>query len=148
LKTGKIILYDEPTVPEIQLQRLKKFLTEIFPVEIETRGNIFQGSSNNISEKIAGCRIFDLKKPFKKHSPSIENVRIELENKDMSEREEMTLYDGFEFQKTITEFIPMNENNKYTLHIIFTNKLTCTFDDNDFRYHARASIQRLFQQQV
>ena len=24
--------------------------------------------------------------------------------------------------------------------IIFTNKLTCTFDENDFRYHARALI--------
>jgi len=140
LKTGKIILYDEPTVPEIQLQRLKKFLTEIFPVEIETRGNIFQGSSNNISKKIAGCRIFDLKKPFKKHSPSIEDVQIELENKDMSEREEMTLYDGFEFHNAITELIPMNENIRGTLHIIFTNKLTCTFDESDFRYHARALI--------
>ena len=140
MKTGKIILYDEPTVPEIQLQRLKKFLTEIFPVEIETRGNIFQGSSNNISKKIAGCRIFDLKKPFKKHSPSIEDVQIELENKDMSEREEMTLYDGFEFHNAITELIPMNENIRGTLHIIFTNKLTCTFDESDFRYHARALI--------
>ena len=27
-----------------------------------------------------------------------------------------------------------------TLHIIFTTKLTCTFDENDFRYHARALI--------
>jgi hypothetical protein len=26
------------------------------------------------------------------------------------------------------------------LHIIFTNKLTCTFDENDFRYHARALV--------
>ncbi len=140
MKTSKIILYDEPTVPEIQLQRLKKFLTETFPVEIETRGNIFQGLSKEISEKIAGCRIFDLKKPFKKHAPSIEDLRIELENKDMSEREEMTLYDGFEFHNAITELIPMNENMRDTLHIIFTNKLTCTFDESDFRYHARALI--------
>ncbi|MEK0338395.1 MAG: hypothetical protein QQN41_13275, partial [Nitrosopumilus sp.] len=110
MKISKFILYDEPTVPEIQLQRLKKFLTEIFPVEIEIRENIFQGSSEDISKKIAGCRIFDLKKPFEEHSPSIEDIQIELENKDMSDREEMTLYDGFEFHNTITELIPMNEN--------------------------------------
>ncbi len=72
MKTSKIILYDEPTVPEIQLERLKKFLTETFPVEIETRENIFQGLSKDISEKISGCRIFDLKKKFEKHSTSIE----------------------------------------------------------------------------
>jgi len=140
LKTSKIILYDEPTVPEIQLKRLEKFLRETFPAEIEIRENIFQCTNENISTKIAGCRIFNLKKPFEKHDPSKEDMQIEKENKDMSEREEMTLYDGFEFHKTITELIPINENNRDTLHIIFTNKLTCTFDENDFRYHARALI--------
>ena len=140
MKTCKIILYNEPTVPEIQLERLEKFLKETFPVEIETRENIIQGSNEDMFEKIAGCRIFDLKKPFEKHNPSDEDMRLEKENKDMSEREEMTLYDGFEFHKVITELIPINENNIDTLHIIFTNKLTCTFDENDFRYHARALI--------
>jgi len=140
LKTCKIILYDEPTVPEIQLERLEKFIREIFTIEIETRKNIFQYSSKNISEKIASCRIFDLKKRFEKHNPSAESIQLEKENKDMSKRDEMILYDGFEFHKAITELIPINENKINTLHIIFTNKLTCTFDENDFRYHARALI--------
>ena len=67
MKTCKIILYDEPTVPEIRLERLEKFIREIFTIEVETRENIFQYSSENISEKIAGCRIFDLKKPFEEY---------------------------------------------------------------------------------
>ena len=50
------------------------------------------------------------------------------------------MYDGFEFHKVISEFISNNDNRIDTLHIIFTNKLTCTFDENDFRYHARAII--------
>jgi len=140
LKTSKIILYDEPTVPEIQLERLEKFLKKTFPVEIEMRENFFQCKNNNFFEKIASSRIFDLKKQFEKHNPSAEDIEIEKENKDMSSKEEMTLYDGFEFQKTISEVIPMNEDTKGSLHIIFTNKLTCTFDENDFRYHARALI--------
>ena len=49
----------------------------------------------------------------------------------------MTLYDGFELQNIISENISITDN---TLHIIFTNKLTVTFDDEDFRYHARALI--------
>jgi hypothetical protein len=140
VKTCKIILYDEPTVPEIQLERLKKFLKETFSIEIEIRENMFQHMNENISKKIAGCRIFDLKKPFEKHVPLAEDIQLEMENKDMSEKEEMTLYDGFEFHSVITELIPINENKMNTLHIIFTNKLTCTFDENDFRYHARAII--------
>ncbi len=140
MKTSKIILYDEPTVPEIQLKRLEKFLKKTFSIEIETRENIFQYMNENISKKIAGCKIFDLKKPFEKHNPAAEDIQIEKENRDMSQREEMTLYDGFEFHSVITELIPINENKMNTLHIIFTNKLTCTFDENDFRYHARAII--------
>jgi len=140
LKTSKIILYDEPTVPQIQLQKLKKFITDTFPVKIEVRKNFFHNLEASDYEKIASVRIFDLKKPFKKHNPSTEEIQIEIENKDMSNKEEMILYDGFEFQKIASELISGNESKEETLHIIFTNKLTCTFDENDFRYHARALI--------
>jgi hypothetical protein len=52
----------------------------------------------------------------------------------------MALYDGIELSKIIKELIPKTEGNQDTLHIIFTNKLTCTFDQNDFKYHARTWI--------
>jgi hypothetical protein len=108
---------------------------------MELRGNFFESSDEKIFEKIANTRIFDLKKQFKKHTPSINDIQIEKENRDMSdEEEEMPLYDGFELQKTIAEFIPINETVDSVLHVVFTNKTTCTFDDDDFRYHARALI--------
>jgi len=137
VKISKIILYDEPTVPEIQLKGIKKFIENIFQIEIELRKNFFESVNEKIFAKIATTRIFDLKKEFKKHIPSLEEIEIERENKDMSEKETMTLYDGFELQNIMTEFIPINEN---TLHIVLTNKLTATFDKDDFRYHARALI--------
>ena len=140
MKSCKIILYDEPTVPEIQLEKLQKFLTDTFPAKIEIRENFFHNSNENMHVGIASSRIFDLKKQFKRHMPSTEEIQIETQNKDMSNKEEMTLYDGFEFQKIISECIPIDENNQEVLHVIFTNKLTCTFDENDFRYHARALI--------
>ncbi len=140
MKTCKIILYDEPTVPQIQLKKLEKFITDTFSVKIEIRENFFHNSNESIYEKIASTRIFDLKKPFKIQSPSTEEIQLEIQNKDTSNSEEMILYDGFEFQKTVSEFIPTDENKEDVLHIIFTNKLTCTFDEKDFRYHARALI--------
>ena len=140
MKTSKIILYDEPTVPEIQLKKLAKFIVDIFPVEIETRDNFFQNSNQKIFKKIASARVFDLKKPFKIHVPITDEIQTEVQNKDVSNREEMNLYDGFELQKIASEYISKEENQIDTLHIIFTNKLTCTFDESDFRYHARAMI--------
>ena len=86
MKISKIILYNEPSVPEINIKRAKKF---------------------------------NLKKPFQKHTPSIEDILIESENKDMSNKEEMTLYDGIELNKIMREVIPVAENTLNTLHIIF-----------------------------
>ncbi len=42
MKISKIVLYDEPTVPEIQVKKLERFLKETFPVEIEIRVNFFK----------------------------------------------------------------------------------------------------------
>lgn len=65
MKTRKIILYNEPEVLEIQLERLKKFLRETFSVEIEIRKSIFQCINKDMSENIASCRVFNLKNHLK-----------------------------------------------------------------------------------
>ena len=140
MKISKIILYNEPSVPEMNIKRAKKFLLEVFGIDIQIKENIFQNLNEKTCEKIASARIFNLKKSYKKHTPSIKEILIELENKDMSNKQEMTLYDGVELNKIVKEIIPKAENTLNTLHIIFTNKLTCTFDENDFRYHARAWV--------
>ena len=140
MKISKIILYNEPSVPEINIKRAKKFLLEAFGIDIQIKENIFQNLNEKTCEKIASTRIFNLKKSYEKHTPSIKEISIELENKDMSNKQEMTLYDGIELNKIVTELIPIAENTVNTLHIIFTNKLTCTFDENDLRYHARAWV--------
>ncbi|MCV0431704.1 DUF6775 family putative metallopeptidase [Nitrosopumilus sp.] len=140
MKISKIILYDEPTVPQIQLKKLERIITDTFPVKTEIRKNFFAQHDQTIYEKIASCRIFDLKKPFKTHLPSTYETQMEIQNKDMSNKKEMILYDGFELQKVIKEFIPVDENQDDIFQIIFTNKLTCTFDEGDYRYHARTWI--------
>ena len=140
MKISKIILYNEPSVLEIDIKKLKKFIENIFQIKIEIRNNIFENINEKTCENIASSRVFNLKKTFQKHIPSIEEISIELENKDMSNKEEMIFYDGIELSNIITELIPNEEKNQDILNIIFTNKLTCTFDENDFRYHARALV--------
>ena len=140
MKINKIILYNEPTVPEIQLEKVEKFLTKLFPINIEIRKNFSEYSDDEIFERIASVKIFDLKKPFSKYIPSVKDIQAEKDCIDTTNDEEMVLYDGYEFQKIIGDIIPKDENESHILHIIFTNKITCTFDENDSRYHARAII--------
>ena len=141
MKISKIFLYDEPAVPQIQIQKLKGFLEELFPTKIELRENILKFSMKDTSRKIAGCKIYHLKKDFERHVPTEEEIIFEDSNvQNTSVTENIIMYDGFELQKIFTELIPEKEKNAQFFHICFTNKLTCTFDYNDHRYHGRALI--------
>jgi hypothetical protein len=141
LKISKIFLYDEPAVSQIQLERLAVFLKEIFPVKVVTRDSILKYAKKDTASKIASCRIFNPRKPYEKHKPSTDEVLFEETNfEDTAKTENIIMYDGFEVQKVLTELIPNEERTSDLFHIFFTNKLTCTYDCNDYRYHGRALI--------
>jgi len=141
VKISKIFLYDEPSVPEIKLDDLAEFLEKTFRVSIEKRKNIFENATRETATELASTRIFNYRHEFQKHSPTPEEVQFEMESfEDSAKIENIVLYDGFEFQKIVLSLIPAEEAITENLHIIFTNKLTCTFDLSDNRYHGRALI--------
>lgn len=141
MKISKIILYDEPAVPEINLKNLCQFLKKTFPVEVELRGNILKYSNEDTPQKIAGCKIFNLKKEFEKHVPTAEEIAFEKLNiENTSTTENIIMYDGFQLQRVFADLISDHENAQNIFHVFFTNKLTCTYDYNDYRYHGRALI--------
>ncbi|MFB5609276.1 MAG: DUF6775 family putative metallopeptidase [Nitrosarchaeum sp.] len=141
MKISKIFLYNEPAVSQIQIDKLGIFLKETFSVQVEIRDSILKYSKKNTAEKIASCRIFNPRKPYEKHNPTTDEIRFEEENfQDTAKTENIIMYDGFEMQKTLTELISEEETASDLFHIFFTNKLTCTYDYNDYRYHGRALI--------
>jgi len=134
-------LYNEPTISQIQLERLAVFLKKTFSVQVEIRDSILKFSKKDTAAKIASCRIFNLIKPYEIHNPSIDEIIFEEENfEDSTKTENIVMYDGFEIQKALTELIPKDERSWNLFHIFFTNKLTCTYDYSDYRYHGRALI--------
>jgi len=153
LKISKIFLYDEPAVQEIQISNLKNFLLETFPVDVELKECIFNNLDEKIMEKISECRIFDPKIPFKRHRPNKQEIDFEksvCENTKLMEKtimvedaeriEDVVMYDGFEVQNIIYDIITKNNSDSNNLHIVFTNKLICTYDTADSRYHGRTII--------
>ncbi|NIU02157.1 MAG: hypothetical protein GWN01_15005, partial [Nitrosopumilaceae archaeon] len=137
MKISKIILYDEPSVPEIQVTKLQEYLKENFPVKIEVRKSIIQNNTSaslDHIEKIASCRILNPYVPSQVRKPTIEEINFEKENfDDTGATENIVMYDGFDLQKTFLEMIPEDERSSDFFHLIFTNKLTCTYDTNDYR---------------
>ncbi len=141
MKISKIILYDEPRVPEIEITDLAKFITELFNVRVEIRNNIFEHfqSSEKIGQELASLIIQNPYSTFERHKPTIEE--IELEEKllvDQTTQNNLSLYEGFELQNFIQRIIPESNSNEF--HIVFTTKIVCTYDIDDYRYHGRAII--------
>ena len=136
MRISKIILYDEPAVPEIQIEKLIEFLTNTFNIKVQLKGNFFKGIKQQICKDIASTKVFDLKNNYKKHIPTIKEIQFEKENHNIS-KDMMSIYDGFELQNVIAQNISITEE---TLHVIITNKLIGTFDQSDYRYHARVIV--------
>ena len=130
-------------MPEINISGLSEFAKKNLhvEVEVEVRNNIFNNLDDYHARQIASSRIFNTKKPFREHEPNVEEIIFEKRIfDDKNKNENIVMYDGFELQKIVSNLIPQNELTLEIFHIIFTNKLTCTFDYSDFRYHGRALI--------
>ena len=145
----KIILYNEPAIPEINIKQLVGFIEDKFPFEVSVKENIFKDFSMEKIKQLSYCRIIDIKSQFSKHESSDNEIKFEKQMcqnsslmnsttkvEDAEEISQVFMYDGFELQRILRY---LNENDEI-LRIILTNRLTCTFDENDKRYHARAVI--------
>ena len=151
MKFKKIILYDEPSISEINISNLVKFLKETLPVEVVVKDNFFKEFTSQQIQKVSETRIFEIQNTFRRHNPSQTDLELEeqfCKNSKIMEQtkkpeeadsiSEVIMYDGFEIQKIIRESLQDFENK--TLHIILTNRFTCTYDESDARYHGRAVI--------
>jgi hypothetical protein len=142
MKISRIFLYDEPSVPEIKISNLAKFLEEKLRVSVEVRKNFFTHfkSDRSVAYKLASSRVFDPLAPFEAHIPTEEEVDFEEKSFENNSDSNIILYDGFEIQNIIKNIIPEEESFQDTFHLVFTTRLGCTYDCEDYRYHGRAVI--------
>lgn len=138
MNISKVFLYDEPRIPQIKIVELAEFIKNQIGIDTEVRQSFFKyfKRKEKTSYELASCRIFNPYIPFEKHRPTIEE--IEFEEQDAVSN--IVLYDGFELQRVFRDTIPDSELTQDKFHLIFTTRLSCSYDYEDFRYHGRAII--------
>ena len=137
MRIRKIILYEEGNFSQIKVRQIEESIRELLPIEIEIKKNALLNKKNAIIEKIKNTRVYELKKPFRKQKDVKEQILSRRENSDLKN---ILLYDGFEFCKIVLENISEENSNLEVFHIVLTDYLVGTFDNDSFRYHARALI--------
>jgi hypothetical protein len=118
------------SVPAVDSEVVAEEIDKIFPsCEIDIRPPLrYEG------KMIEQARIADIKQPFEKQ-PEQPNQEQDSRMNGM-----ISLYDGFVMQKMFAETTPTAEISLAHIHVIFTSLLTCTFSEDDWRYHGRAII--------
>jgi len=118
------------SVPAVDSKVVAEELDKIFPsCEIDIRPPL------RYEEKmIEQARIAEIKQPFEKQPEQLNQEQDSRMNGMIS------LYDGFVMQKMFAEMTPTAEISLAHIHVIFTSLLTCTFSEDDWRYHGRAII--------
>ncbi len=143
----EIILYDEGTTQELDIEVIAQYLTQkIGEVRVEVRGNPFgfnlpQDKLSDYARKIAGSKIQELRQ---KMLPGQEPLygEMEYEKRRVLGKTKAfgVIYDGFHLQMVLAKLIARRERSLEFVHIFFTNRLFATWDDGDRRYHLRASV--------
>ncbi len=141
----RIHFYDDPSTRHLDVEELSRYVTEKTSFrKPDVRRPLVEGkkiSKNDLARKFAKSRVRNLGKTKEDFEPLYGEIRFEenlIENpgKNISG----ILYDGFLLTKIFRDLISANERNYFHIHIIFTNRLFGTWDDNDRRYHARVSV--------
>lgn len=130
-------------MPEILINKLGEFIRKTFCVEVEIRERFFTffKDSTKIAYDLAASKIFNPLVPFEIHIPTSDEIILE-ENSftNFTNKNNIVMYDGFEIKQTIANAIPQSESQADKFHLICTDKLTCTYDYDNYRYHGRAVI--------
>jgi len=142
LRISEVFLYDEPSVPEIEIDNLAKFLNEKTGFQVKVRKDFFDffNIDKKIACELASTRIFNQYAPFEKHQPKLEEVEFEESFTNRSLTNNIILYDGFELQNVLQKIMPDSELMSDKFHLVFTTRLTCTYDYNDHKYHGRTIV--------
>ena len=131
-------------MPEIGICELAEFIRDKFCVEVEIRERFFtffRNLTKKMAYDFAASKIFNPLVPFERHIPTTDEITVEGNSfNNFTNTNNIVMYDGFEFQQIIASVIPKFELQSDKFHLICTNKLVCTYDYDDYRYHGRAVI--------
>ncbi len=139
-------IYSEPSSSTLNIDEVEAYVKDALQCDIDVRDEFFthflpKDRADNVANNIVKTKILDPRRPFAAHNPTA--IEIEFEKKviaNPSKRYLGILYDGFELQSIFNELIPSEENNLEHIHIALTNRLVCTYSEDDSRYHYRAII--------
>lgn len=151
----RVFIYKEPRSRALDIEKIYHYVeTKLPQLSIELRGDFIhhylstipvsekENKINLLAYKFAQLRISDPhRKQVEKEDPLAGETNFEkkrLQNFEFSTSG--ILYQGEELMHLLRELLWEKERNLNNIHIIYTNQLLGSWNDEDKRYHARVSL--------
>lgn len=139
-------LYGESSSPALHLEQVADYVRSLLKCDVDVREEFFthfltQDKIEWVASRMAATKVYDPRKPFAEHEPV--PMEVAFEKKTLSApagRYLGILYDGHELQSLLNELVPEQENSLEHVHVVFTNRLVCTYSEDDLRYHYRTVV--------
>ncbi|TET89320.1 MAG: hypothetical protein E3J35_10545 [Methanomassiliicoccales archaeon] len=137
-----VYLYDEPSTPSLRIGEIEDFLKEKIPdLDVRMRKDFLSFHSRDLdklAEKLAATKVRGMEGLKEEAEPLYGEVQFEKRMLREPHRRIMgMLYDGFRLQQAFRELLPEKELRTDFAHVVFTNRIFCTYEKGDARYHAR-----------
>ena len=145
----EVILYDEGTPQELDMEKIARYVVQKMgkvKVKVEARENPFgfnvpQDKVSDYARKIASIKIQGVSQEIlSEQQPLYGEIEYEKRRILGKTRSFGILYEGFHLQRIFREIVPREECSLEFVHILFTSRLFATWDDGDKRYHLRTSV--------
>jgi hypothetical protein len=135
-------------------------LQKYFPtISIDLRNPFLNNIDNIFTDSLLSARVYDIKKPYHEQQQRKmigtfdESViyegnstkhpipgHINNDGNTARQYEELILYDAFLMQRLLGTIINDMELTRDHVHLVFEDRLICTFSEEDWRYHARTFV--------
>jgi hypothetical protein len=137
-----VYLYDEPSSPSFRIGEIADFLKEKLPnVDVMARKEFFSFHSYDIEElskELASAKIRGIEGSQEEIEPLYGEIQFEKRILQEPHKRLMgILYDGYRLQRVLRKMLPEKESCTDVAHIAFTNRIFCTYEKGDNRFHAR-----------
>ncbi len=153
----KIHLYPGGVEDGVRYEEITAFLHGLFPEwEVRLRDNFFREALRRApaspapetlrgwAGQLALLKIVNPAKEWVEAKPF--PAEIDFEYKKLTEPGKIRggpLYEGLGLLSFFAGLLPPDESPEKAIHLIFTDRLFATWDENDKRYHARVSVYGL-----
>ncbi|MEM0442513.1 MAG: hypothetical protein QW450_05085 [Candidatus Nitrosocaldus sp.] len=131
---------------KVDYNSILTYLTSMINCNVECRGEdaLYRGLDRHcIAEMYASCRIKDIFKDINSNNytthVSEDDVEYELSILNGAPSKPI-VYDGFRLQYLYSNMIDANESSLDNVHVIITDRLLATYNEEDMRYHLNTIV--------